>query len=270
VKSPKLNGYRIDGVQEPLSALKGAVPDAVLQKLNLSDDNLQDQHNAIFLLNQSPGKVALKLSELIDLNAPLAILKHIKQQRSAVHTKMNALALSMSEKEALIKALQSVPGMHAEYLSLMSLNDDLRARTSNHTELCQLIENAVQCKKDLLSMPDISALPELKKLIVAIRQAQEQKKHLRTLRNLISVAQGVGEQVKLGPELLPILLDVRSTQDNLERLESILSSIEALRLIRKELLILERTKRNVLKEVHNARGTVQLLRKCKNCGYIDA
>ena len=66
-KSKTVNKYTIEGLDDPLKAVNLAVPEEVIQALNLSDDNVQDQHDSIFLLNLSSGKVAQKLANLIDL-----------------------------------------------------------------------------------------------------------------------------------------------------------------------------------------------------------
>lgn len=66
-KSNKVNSYTVDGVGE-LKAVKTDIPREVESALQMNDINLQSQHDAYFLLQQSPGSVAKRLNELVNLD----------------------------------------------------------------------------------------------------------------------------------------------------------------------------------------------------------
>lgn len=262
VRDPKLNGYRIEGVEGHLAALRG-VPDKITNKLNLSDDNVQTQHDAIFLLDKSPGKTALKLSELVDLEAPLAVLKLIKQKRTKVHTRMNALAINISDCEDKISDLQDVPEAYKEYLALEALNESLSVLNSKYAELRKLIETALECKNDLLSMPDISALPELKQLTHGLRAQEAKKAKLQKLHTLIATAKEIEPKVALKKELYPILSETKGAHARLQLLENILSSMESIKILTKQRRVLRGKCRKAEKAVLAFKEAMDICPTCK-------
>ena len=74
-KSTKLNAYVINDVEE-LKAISTDIPREVSAALQLNDINIQSQHDSYFLLQESPGKVAKRLNELVNLD----IIDHVLQQ----------------------------------------------------------------------------------------------------------------------------------------------------------------------------------------------
>jgi exonuclease SbcC len=81
VRSPKLNGYRIDD-DAPLAAIgRGELPPNVNAVLNMSDINFFSQHDAPFMLTESAGKVAEKLNELVHLDDIDRILSALDKKK---------------------------------------------------------------------------------------------------------------------------------------------------------------------------------------------
>jgi len=269
VRNNDLNGYLIEGTEGHLAVLTLGVPDKILDELNLGPDNIQSQHTSIFLLDQSPGKVATKLSELVDLEAPIQMLKLIKQKRKGVHTTMNALALNISSCENKLNVLKDIPEAQKGYLALKALNDDLSAHKIKYAELRKVIEVTAQCKNDILAMPDISALPELKKLTTSLRAAWKDQGRLAALRNLVTVAKEVQGKIQTGVELFPLLHEVRTVQAQLDRLLTIKRAVQVIKPLKVQLRVLHKDNRVLLKKYKVAKDAyvpeVQTV-KCPKCG----
>lgn len=93
------NGYLVDGVK--YEALRGGVPDAVTQILNLSDVSVQKQLDAPFLLSMTPGEAATFLNSLAgldDVSGILATAKKVSMDATAAADKAAADATTAEEQ----------------------------------------------------------------------------------------------------------------------------------------------------------------------------
>lgn len=94
------NGYVVDGTR--YEALRGNVPDAVTQILNLSDVSVQKQLDAPFLLSMTPGEAATFLNELAgleDVSGILATAKKMSTDATTAADKAKADAAAAEEQE---------------------------------------------------------------------------------------------------------------------------------------------------------------------------
>jgi hypothetical protein len=70
-------GYEMERKIKKFEAVKTDVPLEIAEALNLTDINIQTQHDSYFLLNDSPGEVARKLNELTGLDVIDRLFKYI-------------------------------------------------------------------------------------------------------------------------------------------------------------------------------------------------
>jgi DNA repair exonuclease SbcCD ATPase subunit len=101
--------YVIDG--ESLKKYGASVPWALTNALSLNDINLQSQHDPYFLLQDTPGNVAKKLNELVNLDIIDFVLKNVNSDiRTATKEVTNNKEKVNGTKEAIkvFKRLDSV------------------------------------------------------------------------------------------------------------------------------------------------------------------
>lgn len=149
----------IIGDDEP-TALNGAVPESVTEALNIGEENIQDQHEPPFLIGTgwTPGKVAQKLSELIDLESPNKALKDV----ALAKRKLVSLEKDTSEKVASIKnKLKSFNFVEEADAKLSKLErkekqiKKLEGKLLIITTRCSEVE---QAELNLSELPDVSPL----------------------------------------------------------------------------------------------------------------
>lgn len=98
----KLNQYRLEGLE--LEALRADVPQEVSSLLDLREYNVQGQHDAYFLLQNTPGEVARMLNDVVGLDVIDALLREVNSivtdsRREADRTAAEAKALEASVAE---------------------------------------------------------------------------------------------------------------------------------------------------------------------------
>ena len=67
IRTASKNWYTLD-IKDPYKAFGTEVPQPILDLLNMSDVNVQGQHDSVFLLADSPGQVAKKLNQVVNLD----------------------------------------------------------------------------------------------------------------------------------------------------------------------------------------------------------
>lgn len=93
----KANIYQING-GKPLEAIKTDVPEAVQKITNMTEINLQSQHDPYFLLQDSPGEVARKLNAVAGLDI---IDECIKEANRKYSSKLLEITKIKEEKKNL-------------------------------------------------------------------------------------------------------------------------------------------------------------------------
>jgi len=182
------NEYRIEGLAEPLKALKQAVPEQVTAALNLSEDNIQEQQGAIFLLQATPGKVAEKLSSLIDVEDAKATLSHVRNQRALLKDKYNIAKKGCESAEKAIQDLNQYIEIDKELTLIEQKRAKVNELKARATKLQQAIQTARKWSDRLSKMPDTSALEPAKEIVREYKAIMELDGKCRRIDRLIQLA----------------------------------------------------------------------------------
>lgn len=253
IRNPKLNGYEIKGIDKPLSALRSGVPEIVDEKLNLSPDNIQDQHNSLFLLDLSPGKVAQKLSSLVDLDAAIESLKLIKKRRKDLNIKTTALLLNISETELKLNHLEDLEAAKKAFDVLRRKNDQISHLKQTNATLRQNILNAENSRKMVLKLPNVEALPEINILIQKYSQILQKQENNTRLHRTITIAEGNRRKLSLGPEITNLLNKIQTIHDRVslngqlhKMIATVISTTKSLKIAKHNLSLQVKLKKEVM------------------------
>lgn len=132
----KHNLYKLDG--ETFKAFgAGAVPDPIKRLLNVSEVNLQTQHENPFWVMDSPGQVSKKLNDLANLEimdralaATSSRIRKTKSQQEVLLEEKTQIQKAIKESKWIVETdadLQTAMSLHAEYLECRSKIDAIRA-----------------------------------------------------------------------------------------------------------------------------------------------
>jgi DNA repair protein SbcC/Rad50 len=180
VKSKTDNCYLLDG--NKTEALRGGVPIEVSRSLNLSDDCIQMQHDSIYLLNKSPGVVASKLAELVDLEVAHKAVKIVDKDRREVFAEINACASIVKKCDERIVELEVLPEVDQALASIERKQAVLADCETKQASLRKTVENAVVRLTELNSIPNVHSLAGCQKLMAKVSECIADQGKLRTLK----------------------------------------------------------------------------------------
>ncbi len=164
------NKYYVEGHKKPFKALRGAVPEEVLEALNLGNENIQAQFDKPFLLEESAGKVAQKLSTLVDLEAPTRALAFLASKKRQHKEKVSAIKQSIETTELQIEKLNSVPQADTDLALLESKLASIEQLKQKRATLFNAYESARSASSELADIPSIDALAPAKKLLASMEE----------------------------------------------------------------------------------------------------
>ena len=82
-RSSTFNGYHMDGEAEPLAAVRDTVPPGIQQFFNVSELNIQQQHDSHFMITMSPPEAARFLNRLVNLSEIDACVSKVEGKKRA-------------------------------------------------------------------------------------------------------------------------------------------------------------------------------------------
>ncbi len=242
-RTEKTNKYWIDGKKDPFTALRGAVPDEVTEALSLGPDNIQGQHDKIFLLDDSPGKVAQKLSALVDLESTTVALKYIAQRKRTAKGDAESLKKLIQETEAQIEKLAHVDEADSELAEIESEGTAIELLRKKHTKVSSVLESASQLTEELEEIPDTAALEPARKLEKQYTEWEDLQTERHLLNNTLGAIKQLqkellhdtGKLTKRGTRLIKLYDKREDLQYAINNAESISLEIEDLLAEEKEL-----------------------------------
>ncbi len=201
-RTEKTNKYFIEGKKDPFTALRGAVPEEVQQALSIGDDNIQGQHDPIFLLNDTPGKVAQKLSTLVDLESTTTALKYIAQKKRTHKADAESLKKLIEETEAQIEKFDHVANADTDLAEIEAEGVHIERLRAKWYTLDSTIKKAVQANLELSEIPDTAALEPARKLEKAWVALEELKSDRKVLHRTIYRIDQLQGEVQFDPSKL--------------------------------------------------------------------
>lgn len=156
-KRAKEHSYKV-GEKEFKAALKQSVPQEVNEALNLSDDNVQSQHDSIFLLNTSPGRVAEKLSTLVDLTIAHRAIQSINTRKKNTTAQITASTLVINECDEIIEELAALEDAVQAHADLGAKQARIATLKQNHATIHAAVKNVQEARSRLSAMPSIDSL----------------------------------------------------------------------------------------------------------------
>lgn len=104
----KTNSYTLVEQGITLEAVRSDIPDELLKITKMVDYNIQTQHQKYFLLQESPGKIAEKLNQLVGLDVIDRVFKKINSQISATTSDIAQSVNTINDLNGQIKNLENI------------------------------------------------------------------------------------------------------------------------------------------------------------------
>ncbi len=180
-----------------LEAIKQDVPEEVERVFNMSDINIQTQHDPYFLLNDSPGEVAKRLNELVGLDVIDRLFKNINGRVTDIKRSLEHESTRCNTLSEQISRLDYVDRLEAEI-------EELSSRVSEYLDLTESRHVAAAIVRDVCSLADeidraekvISAEKELLVIEELNREYDYTLSKLVSVKLLTNTIQKLYEQIK--------------------------------------------------------------------------
>jgi exonuclease SbcC len=179
------NGYDVDG--EKLKAIRTDVPSEVADLLNISDHNIQPQHDAYFLLADSPGDVARKLNEVCGLDIIDNCLKTANLLISRNGQEIKTSEATIAQTQADIDTYIDLEGREKALGILERKQGHLADARSNITTLEDLIADREALDIDLKAVDGLLvAETEVEALWAKVEEQNAVQERIDKLGSLIN------------------------------------------------------------------------------------
>jgi len=172
---------------EIFEAIKQDVPEEVSTLANLSECNIQSQHEPYFFLNDTPGEVARKLNDLVGLNIIDTIFRNLDSRIRRVSSDIRTSTSTITNLKEELESLAHVDALYDEVVELEELVKKAEELGKETEVLKNLIFHLDQIEIELatISYP-FEAEEQTSTLLVEIKKFGESQKECDILTGLIS------------------------------------------------------------------------------------
>ena len=174
------------------------VPEPIQKALNISDINFQFQLDDPFLFGETPGNIARKLNEVVDLAVIDKALFNINQR---YRQEVNQLKNAEDKKEALSDELEEyvwLANADASLTELEQLDQSVIHNKQQALAIEIIIKEIYHIEKEIdqVSSGSIKAENEIQELINLDNQIDKNFKDSQTLDDLIGEIDGLKEEIE--------------------------------------------------------------------------
>jgi len=176
------NSYELDGVE--LKAFGAEVPSPVRKVLRVTDLNFQLQHDPPFWFTLSPGELASRLNDLVNLSKIDDIQKQIRTGRAKAEAAVEIHRESYRKIKAEVIAMRPVEEFLQELEELEKQESRLVKLRKKEAGLCAWIEEAAP----LYAASEI-AIPDTTELTISLEKLSTLVTRTKRLKGLIQLAE---------------------------------------------------------------------------------
>lgn len=193
--------YIIGNVE--FEAIKQDVPEEVSKTANLTDCNVQTQHEPYFLLNETPGEVARRLNEIVGLDIIDTVFKNLDRRIRNVSSAIkvhNDTAVRLTEE---IKEIEFADEFYNKVVALKKKEDEFKNKEADVANL-RLLRNQIVDVQKLIEEKGApaEAEPYVNNLLLKIAGFKLIKKDIEFLELIVQGANRVEKEISLEKEWL--------------------------------------------------------------------
>ena len=164
IRTDTKNEYKIENTI--FKALKSAVPEEVSSKLNISEINIQSQHEVYFLVDKSPGQRSKILNEVAGLEIMDKVLKKTNTDIRSINADIKATNKQILEDQTNILYFDWVTKADKTLKKLEAYQKEIENKELFHEDICDIIaeiEEYEEIKSEFMSDKCITIIEALSK-----------------------------------------------------------------------------------------------------------
>lgn len=256
-RTATVNSYKIG--KKTYKALRCAVPEEVQKHLNIGDANIQTQHRSIFLLTDSPGKVAQKLSKLVDLEKPIQALKAIAARKREIATDIKSTEISLKETKQTLFELRIIGQANKDFIVIEQKRALIQKLKQTHTSLCAVLKNINKAQKQLNKIPNTDGLKPAKHIKALYQEIDELEDETAQIKDTLERIDSFQFILKADPSAL--ITDANNLIQDIEHLNAVYAALKQLAKAAEEIKKLKTKEQKLQKEKDKL-----LKDRCPLCG----
>ena len=168
-------------------AFKQDVPSEISEALNLSDINIQAQHDSYFLLKDSPGEVARKLNEITGLDIIDRLFKYINGKASASKKQAEDAEKSIMQITTDIESLSYIDKLEKELNDLEELVEEYDKKLRKNTGVITIMQSIGETDEKISEHNKlIGAQPAVEGLLDCCSSYDRKNDQINTINDIIS------------------------------------------------------------------------------------
>lgn len=222
----------------PLEAVRRAVPEEISDLLNLSDINLQWQHDGYFLLDTSAGDVARQLNDLVGLSVIDSSYKTLNSSILDLKRNQESLNKSIEATDFEIAGLSYLDGLLEQLDAAGKMKADIDKSDGRITEISSLLSSIAELQAQL---KDVKAVLAAEKQVIAVSGAiasiADIDKKSQRIESTVADIKKFKEELeserawlsieKPALEIQAIIKNVLETDSRVKRIQAAINSIKA-------------------------------------------
>lgn len=210
-KGKDTNQYELNTLKEPLKAFNKEIPEEIVSALNISDINVQEQGNPIFLLKDSPSDIGRTLNQIASLSDIDKAFKNINGKIKRINGDLKADNKIIKENQEQEKSFDWINDAELQLKEIEILSGNLKKATDDEHYLRTNKDKWIELQQKI---DDFDGFEKAYKLIIKTFQIKEQSDKLNTeVENLIEIENQIKKQsnnISLSKKLLEAERDFES------------------------------------------------------------
>lgn len=207
--------------KEVYEAFRTEVPEPIKDKINMSDINVQSQHQPYFLINDTSGEVARKMNEFVGLDIIDSTTKNIASFIKEVNRKITDLDERRIKLDNDLQKFAYIDDISTFIIELRLRVEHHKKTWQNQTSIGRLIESSREIEKETQQIKKIIELDvPVKRILSKIADREITHKHFLSLQSLTNTLRDVTEDREAEKEWLkiniPYSMIMRKVDESLE------------------------------------------------------
>lgn len=257
------NEYELNG--QIYKALRTSVPEDIFNALNLTETNIQSQHEVYFLIDKSPGQRSKILNEVAGLEIMDKIISRTNSDIRSINSDIKHVTAELRDDQTNILQLEWVKEADAFLKKLENYQASIEKKEDFHETVMTIvtaIENVEKEKEKLMSDKCIKTIDSLIKEEEHIKRIEEKLTKITNLVDRIEATQKKLDSITVidVSELEKLQDKIDSLQEKYERVSEIIEEIKFKETQNKQI-------KSKIAETEDAfNKELKKLGKCPTCG----
>jgi len=174
------------------------VPNEIKDAIKLSYLNQAPQHEAYFILFDSPGQIAQKINEIVDLSLGDDLLKIIKSESRATNSKVKVYEEEKGTKEEELKEYSYIDKMESDFNSLTIKHETMESVEAKLNKCVILYSDLVEIESQLKQYSNLESKgSSLNKLLNDLEGISSLNKRINSIDSYLVDVEYLSNEMKI-------------------------------------------------------------------------